>query len=176
MTTTLLQPSLRPRLHPGLRPAPRPSPYPGLRAPGLGWLPAVWRRAATWKTVLRFVLLGPLIGGAPYVVFLFPIPFAYAIGALPALLAGWLFATWYHGAGRTPGWAWRATMGAMSGAATALASAVPFVLLAARPQWFMVWVVALHGVPAAVVLALLQRPARPRIPRPVETGPSQRPV
>ncbi len=142
---------------PGVRPmALRP---PGLRAPGLGWLPAVWRRAATWKTVLRFVLLGPLIGGAPYVVFIFPIPFAYVIGTLPALVAGLLFASWYHGAGRAPGAAWRALIGALAGGAAAAASAVPFALAAERPAWFMVGVVAAHGVPAAVLLALLQRPA-----------------
>lgn len=152
----------------GPRSARRP---PALRAPGLGWLPTVWRRAATWKTVLRFVLLGPLIGGAPYVVFIFPIPFAYALGALPALLAGLLFATWYHGAGRTPGAAWRALMGALAGTAAAAASALPFVLAAERPAWFMVGVVAMHGVPAALVLALLQRPPRPRLLRPGDAGP-----
>lgn len=144
-----------------LHTAPRP---PGLSAPGLGWLPAVWRHATTWKTVLRFVLLGPLIGGAPYAVFVFPIPFAYAIGALPALVAGMLFASWYHGAGRTPGAAWRALIGALAGVAAAAASAVPFVVAAGQPAWFMVGVVAVHGVPAAVVLALMQRPARPRPP------------
>jgi len=145
---------------------------PALRAPGLGWLPAVWHRTAAWKTVLRFVLLGPLIGGAPYVIFVFPIPFAYALGVLPALLAGLLFASWYHRAGRTPGAAWRALMGALAGGAAAAASAVPFVLAAERPAWFMVGVVAAHGVPAAVALALLQKPAASRLPRPGDGGPT----
>jgi hypothetical protein len=164
-------------LHTALRPPGRQAPkermpgprVPGLRGPGLGWLPAVWRRAATWKTVLRFVLLGPLIGGAPYVVFIFPIPFAYAIGALPALVAGMLFASWYHGAGRAPGAAWRALIGALAGGAAAAASALPFVLLAERPAWFMVGVVAAHGVPAALLLALLQKKPRPAQPRPAGT-------
>lgn len=147
---------------------------PALHAPGLGWLPAVWRRAATWKTVLRFVLLGPLIGGAPYVIFIFPIPFAYALGTLPALVAGLLFASWYHGTGRAPGAAWRALMGALAGGGAAAASALPFVLAATRPAWFMVGVVAVHGVPAALLLALLQKPAPSRLPRPGDGGPPPR--
>jgi len=143
--------------------------------PGLDWLPAVWRRGRTWKTVLRFGFLGPLVGGAPYVIFVFPIPFAYAIGGLPALFAGWLFATWYHRPGRVPGWGWRALFGALAGAGAALASAVVLVLAADPPGWSMVWVVALHGVPAATVLALLQRPAPARLPRPGDIGPSPAP-
>lgn len=179
MSTSLAAASaVRPLLPPAAGPAPTPGAAPSaqhppsFRAPRLGWLPAVWRRAATWKTVLRFVLLGPLIGGAPYVVFIFPIPFAYALGALPALVAGLLFASWYHAGGRAPGAAWRALMGALAGAGAAAASAGPLVLAAARPAWFMVGVIALHGVPAAVVLALLQKPAAgSHLPRPGDIGP-----
>lgn len=132
---------------------------PSVRAPGLGWLPAVWRRAALWRTVGRFVVLGPLIGGAPYAVFVFPIPFAYLIGVLPALIAGMLFATWVHGspAGRAPSWPWRLIVGTLCGAAPALLAVVPFVLLAERPDMFMPTVIAMHGVPAAAVLALMHR-------------------
>lgn len=143
--------------------------------PGLQWLPAVWRRRATWATVLRFGFFGPLVGGAPYVIFVFPIPFAYAIGGLPALFAGWLFATWYHRPGRVPGWGWRALFGALAGAGAALASAAVLVLAADPPGWAMAGVIALHGVPAATVLALLQRPARPRLPRLGDVGPSPLP-
>ena len=132
---------------------------PRMHGPGLAWLPAVWRQRATWRTVWRFLWLGPLIGGAPYVVFIVPIPFAYFIGAAPALIAGVLFATWYHGhAGRPPSWPWRALLGALSGAAAAAASALYFELAAAGPQWFMVGVIAVHGIPAAVILALLKTP------------------
>ena len=131
--------------------------------PGLGWLPAVWRRHSTWRTVGRFVLFGPAIGGAPYVIFILPIPFAYCIGALPALVAGLLFATWYHGgAGRVPSWPWRALVGALSGCGAAAVAAFYLVVATRRPEWFMVGVIALHGLPAAVILALVERPARPR--------------
>ncbi len=134
---------------------PRPLALPRLQGPGLGWLPAVWRRGATWRTVARFAFFGPLIGGAPYVIFILPIPFAYLIGTLPALLAGLLFATWYHGGtGRAPTWPWRALMGALSGAGAVAATAVVFVLAAEQPGWIMVGVVAVHGVPAATLLAL----------------------
>lgn len=60
------------------------------------------------------VLLGPLIGGAPYNWLLFPIPFAYMIGGLPALLGGAMFAAWLR-AGALPG-AWHgALFGALFG-------------------------------------------------------------
>jgi hypothetical protein len=124
-----------------------------LRAPGLAWLPAVWRRQATWKTVLWFGFWGPLVGGLPYVWLLFPIPFAYFIGGLPALFTGLLFACWAH-AGPLPKAKWRALVGALCALAAAAVSVVPFVVAAERPEWFMPAVIALHGVPAAVVLAL----------------------
>jgi hypothetical protein len=137
---------------------------PRLRGPGLGWLPAVWRRGATWRTVGRFGFFGPLIGGAPYAVFVLTIPFVYLVGLAPALVAGFLFATWYHSGGgtgwsRAPSWPWRALMGALSGAATAAAFAFYFHV-AAGDAWFVAIVIAAHGMPAAIVLALLQRPAR----------------
>jgi len=163
-----------------------------LRSPGLGGLPAAWRLSAMWRTVIRFVLLGPLIGGAPYVLLLFTIPFAYFIGALPAFIAGVLFGTWYHGPGRTPGWRWRAAMGALCGGAAAVLAGLAFTALAGsgagpgRQAWFMVAVMALHGVPAAVVLALMQRPstagraagtaAARRIVRSTETTPRTPPT
>lgn len=144
--------------------------------PGLQWLPAVWRQRATWATVLRFGFFGPLVGGAPYVIFVFPIPFAYAIGGLPALFAGWLFASWYHRPGRVPGWGWRLLFGALSGAGAALASALVLVLATERPDWTFVWVIAVHGVPAATVMALLARPPRPPLHRSGEAGPRLAPT
>jgi hypothetical protein len=132
-----------------------------VRAPGLGWVPAVWRRAATWRTVGRFVVLGPLIGGAPYAIFLVTIPFAYLIGTGPALIAGVLFASWYHGrAGGTPSWPWRITVGALAGGAAAALAAVPFVVLAEQPDGFMPALIAVHGVPAAMILAAMAKPRR----------------
>lgn len=134
---------------------------PRVRGPGFGWLPAVWRRADTRRTVMRFVVFGPLIGGLPYNVFLLPIPFSYVIGGLPALLAGLLFATWYH-AGPPPGPAWRGLLGALCGAAAALASVAVFVLASDRPSVFVPAVIAVHGIPAATILALATRSRRPR--------------
>ena len=85
---------------------------PRLRGPGVGWLPPVLRQPAYWRTVGRFALWGPLIGGAPYAWALVTLPFVYAIGVVPALLAGLLFAAWYHGSqGATPGLCWRLMAG-----------------------------------------------------------------
>ena len=132
----------------------------GLRGPGLAWLPAVWRQRALWRTVGRIAWLGPLVGGAPYVIFIVPIPFAYGIGLVPAVLAGLAFASWYHAsAGRAPGWLWRAVAGALSaGLAVAAVGLWELWQQGPRGTLFMTTVVALHGVPAGIVLALLQRP------------------
>lgn len=136
---------------------------PRVRGPGLGWLPAVLRQRATWRTVWRFVWAGPLIGGLPYLWMVVSLPFAYAIGALPAAVAGLLFAAWYHGMpGRVPTWPWRATVGALAGLGGTLGVALGMLWLQPEFEGFFVAVVALHGVPAALVLALLQKPA----PRP----------
>ncbi len=129
-----------------------------VRGPGLGWLPAVWRRRATWRTVGRFALYGPFIGGAPYVIFMVTIPFIYIAGLLPALLAGLLFATWYHGSnGRTPTWPWRAAVGLLCGAAPAVVAVFLATATQDSPDGFMAGFIAVHGVPAAVVLALTER-------------------
>lgn len=132
-----------------------------VHGPGLGWLPAVWRRPATWRTVWRFAWLGPLVGGAPYVVFVLPIPFAYAIGLGPAVVAGLVFAGWYHAGGRTPSAPWRALVGALAGGAAVGATVLAGRLMGSDTVAGMASVVALHGVPAAVVLALMQKPAPP---------------
>ncbi|TXC67067.1 hypothetical protein FSC37_18940 [Piscinibacter aquaticus] len=71
----------------------------------------------------RFVWLGPLVGVLPWAWLVVSVPLAYVVGAPAALIAGLLFAAWYHGAGRTPTGPWRAAVGALAGlgAATALA-------------------------------------------------------
>lgn len=155
--------------HAATTPAAAAPPRLALRGPGLGWLPAVWRRGATWRTVGRFVLWGPLIGGAPYAVFVVTIPLVYLVGFIPAALAGWLFATWLHaGRGRSPSWPWLAMMGALCGGAAAgivaLASVVIGAGASARPDWVWPLIAAVHGVPAAVVVALLE-PAPREDPR-----------
>jgi hypothetical protein len=132
---------------------------PRLRGPGLGWVPAVWRRPATWLTVWRFVWAGPLIGCLPYAWMVISVPVAYAVGAAPAAVAGLLFAAWYHGQhGRTPTWPWRATVGALAGLGAAAALALVMLLGSQQLEWFPVGIVAAHGVPAGIVLALLQKP------------------
>lgn len=128
----------------------------------LPWrLPRAWCARTTWRTAGRFMAWGPLIGGAPYVWLLFPLPFAYAIGAGPAAVAGLLFGAWYHAPGRrVPGWPWRAAFGALAGAAVALLTYAGSWLWLARSDPFWALVVAVHGVPAAMILALTQRPGR----------------
>ncbi len=132
---------------------------PRVRGPGLDWLPAFMHQRAYWRTVWRFVWLGPLVGGAPYVWTLVALPFAYFVGAVPALVAGMLFGAWYHGLpGRLPTWPWRAALGALSGLGATLLIALCQVVAVTPVSWVFVAIVAAHGVPAATVLALLQRP------------------
>ena len=132
---------------------------PRLRGPGVDWLPTVLRQRATWLTVWRFVWAGPLIGGLPYAWMVISLPFAYAIGALPAAVAGLLFGAWYHGQqGRVPTWPWRAALGALAGAGASVALALVMLWTDPPVHWFFVGIVAAHGVPAALVLGLLQKP------------------
>lgn len=137
---------------------------PRLRGPGLGWVPAVLRRRATWRTVWRFTWAGPLVGGLPYVWMVISVPFAYAIGVVPALLAGLLFGAWYHGhAGRVPTWPWRAAVGALAGAGATTIVGMAQILSGHGFDTFWLAVLALHGVPAAAVLGLLQKPRAERL-------------
>jgi hypothetical protein len=134
---------------------------PPVRGPGLGWLPEVLRQRAAWLTVWRFLWAGPLIGSLPYAWMLISLPFGYVIGALPAAVAGLLFAAWYHGQrGRAPTWPWRAAVGALAGVGGATFVALCMQVVWTSVEWFLVLVVAAHGVPAAMVLALLQSPPR----------------
>jgi hypothetical protein len=146
MMRTLALPASAPRLRP-----------PRVRSPGLAWLPAVLRQRATWRTVRRFVLFGPLVAGAPYLVFIITIPLVYLFGVLPAALAGLLFGAWYHGGqGRAPSWPWRAVVGALCGAAPVAVVALEQVATTGHAHWTGPLIVVAHGVPAAVILALSQ--------------------
>ena len=137
-----------------------------LRGPGLDWLPRPLRTREYWALVGRFVLFGPLIGGLPYAWLIITLPLVFGIGLGPALIAGMLYAAWWvTPSPRRPTPLWRATLAAICAIAGCAAVAwmwdtgspgVPFVIL------------AVHGVPAAVVLGLATR-AQPR--RFIESGP-----
>ena len=123
--------------------------------PGWDWLPPVLRSARYWRVVGRFALWGPLIGGAPYAMLVITVPIVYLVGVVPAALAGMLFGAWLLAPGRRyPSATWRAAVGALC---AMLACAV--VALAVDPRgMLMTWAFfAVHGVPAALALALTQR-------------------
>lgn len=121
--------------------------------PGLTWLPPVLRRRAYWRVVGRFALFGPLIGGLPYAWLMVTVPFVYAFGLVPAVLAGALYAAWWLAPGaRVPGRGWRAALGALCGAAGCAAVALAWE--PARPAETFLFL-ALHGVPAGLVMALI---------------------
>jgi hypothetical protein len=123
-----------------------------LRGPGLSWLPQPLRSRDYWALVARFALIGPFVGGLPYVWLVISLPFMFVIGLVPALIAGMLYAAWWVAPGiRRPTPLWRAAVGAICGAVGCAVVAagyspgsagLPFLVLAA------------HGVPAAIVLAL----------------------
>jgi hypothetical protein len=126
--------------------------------------PAYNRRAFT-QTVGRFVLYGPLVGGAPYAWLLFTLPFIYAVGLVPSLLAGLMFAAWLDApARRPPGRAWRAVMGAVFGAAGGAVTALGAQLaLDLASTWTLAAVLALHGAPAGLLLAVSHRAPAVRV-------------
>lgn len=126
--------------------------------PDWAWLPPVLRSSRYWRTVGRFALLGPLIGGAPYAVLLVTIPFVYLFGLGPAVLAGMLFAAWLLAPGRRyPSAGWRAAIGMLCGA---LACAVIALAFQARDPLVPWAFLAAHGVPAGLILALAQTQRR----------------
>ena len=131
--------------------------------PGWDWLPPVLRSARYWRVVRRFALWGPLIGGAPYAALVITLPFIYLIGVLPATLAGMLFAAWLLAPGRRyPSGAWRAAVGMLCGALGCAVVALAFDMRQPLMPWA---VLALHGVPAALLLALTQTSAAVAWPR-----------
>lgn len=128
-----------------------------VRGPGWSWLPGALRRRDYWRIVAAFALVGPLVGGAPYAILIVTVPFIYLFGFIPALLAGLMFAAWWTAPGlRPPTWPWRAALGALSGVG---AAGIVAVYIAVGRTGLMAWgypaIVALHGVPAATILALL---------------------
>jgi hypothetical protein len=126
-----------------------------LATPGWTWVPRVLRSRRYWRVVARFALLGPLIGGAPYAVLVFTLPFMYLIGLVPAALAGMLFGAWLLAPGkRHPHAAWRAAVGLVCGA---LACAAIALIVAAKEPLLPWLFLSLHGAPAALVLALTYR-------------------
>jgi hypothetical protein len=150
-----------------------------LGGPGLGWLPRGWRTRAGWATVGRFALFGPLVGGAPYAVFVVTLPFIYLFGLLPAVLAGLLFAAWLHvPAQRVPNAAWRFGVGALCGAAGCAVAAWWLARSDGAPLgWAFAWL-ALHGIPSGAVLGAWHgrarrgfRPLRPASLAPARSAP-----
>ena len=124
--------------------------------PGWDWIPPLLRSTRYWRVVGRFALWGPLIGGAPYAVFVITVPFIYLIGVVPATLAGLLFAAWLLAPGqRYPTAAWRAAVGVLCGALACAGVALGFDARGLPMTWAYL---AAHGVPAALVLALTQKP------------------
>jgi hypothetical protein len=98
--------------------------------------------------------LGPLIGGAPFNWLIYPIPFAYFIGGLPALLGGALYGAFVvnFAARFRFDWAVRSLGGALCGAigcflASLVINDFPFLRL------------AMFGAPAGAVCALLYKKA-----------------
>jgi hypothetical protein len=129
----------------------------GWARPGWGWVPPLLFTRRYWRVVGRFALWGPLIGGLPYAWLIITVPFAFALGLIPATLAGMLFAAWLLAPGRYPSAGWRAALGMLCAAVSCAA-----VALAVTPRTPLgIWVpLALHGVPAGLVLALTQRAPR----------------
>jgi hypothetical protein len=78
-----------------------------------------------WGLVAKLALLGPLIGGAPYNIFVFPIPFSYAFGIVPSTLSAIAYVYWLRLPGRRqPGPVHRAVIGGVCGALGCAATAV----------------------------------------------------
>ena len=56
---------------------------------------------ALWPIILSAALMGPFIGGIPYLYWtIYSLVVAYAIGFVPAILGGTLFAFWLRSASR----------------------------------------------------------------------------
>jgi hypothetical protein len=106
-----------------------------------------WRAALT--ILARYVLLGPAIGGAPYLWAVIGIPFAYALGAGPALVGGVLMLWWLRLGGRSaalPGPWHAAAFGALFGAIGAVAAQIVIVMLTTKSFDFFAAVAdALYG-------------------------------
>lgn len=124
-----------------------------LRGPGLHWLPQPIRTRGYWGLVTRFALIGPFVGGLPYIWMIVSLPFMFVIGLVPAFIAGMLYAAWWLTPGsRHPTPIWRGTVGAICGAAGCALVAAGYS--PGSPGWAFL-ILAAHGVPAAGILALV---------------------
>ena len=92
-----------------------------------------------WGIIGRAVFVGPLIGGLPYLWAILPIPFAYLIGAVPALIGGACFALWLR-AGRMPttmpSTMQGAAFGALFGAVGCIVAAIGLLFISTPPASF----------------------------------------
>ena len=88
-----------------------------------------------WKIVGKAVLMGPLIGGLPYLWLIFPIPFAYLIGAAPALIGGACFALWLRADG-LPSTTQGVAFGALFGAVGCIVAAMGSLFISTPPASF----------------------------------------
>lgn len=110
-------------------------------------------------TIIKCVAFGPLVGGLPYNVFLFPIPFSYLLGLAPAIVGGGIYAWWLHAPGkRYPTPVMRAAFGALFGTIACVLTMTVFEWVnspaGARPfsiAAYHIWYV-LHGTFAGLVL------------------------
>jgi hypothetical protein len=126
-----------------------------LRGPGWGWLPQPLQAREYWALVGRFAFFGPLIGGLPYVWLVVTLPFVFGIGLAPALVAGMLYAAWWViPSPRRPSRLWRAAVGGICGAG---GCAVVAVAVFPNNPGIAFMVLAAHGMPAVIVLALATR-------------------
>jgi len=126
-----------------------------LRGPGWGWLPQPLQTREYWALVGRFTFYGPLIGGLPYAWLVITLPFVFGIGLAPALVAGMLYAAWWlMPSPRRPSRLWRAAVASICGA---VGCAVMAVLVFPDSPGIPFMILAAHGVPAAIVLALAVR-------------------
>lgn len=108
-----------------------------------------------WKLVMKLALLGPLIGGAPYNVFVILIPFSYAFGIVPSTLSALAYAYWLQlPTRRQPGVVHRSIIGAVVGmlGCAATAALADLVWPAQATDRSFLILCAPHALLAGVVL------------------------
>ena len=97
------------------------------------------------KIVLIALFVGPLVGGLPYIWTIIAIPFAYLLGAAPALIGGICFALWFRSSVEpkstlptapqiAPSASEGAAFGALFGAVGCAISCIGLVFLSAPPD------------------------------------------
>lgn len=113
-------------------------------------------------TTLWAGVLGPLVGGLPFNIFLYPIPFAYLIGGGPALIGGFFFGilllAWVADLEELTGLR-RMALGAVTGAFGCLAAALVYGIAFGQTDALTVaGALCIFGIPAGAVCALLFKP------------------